>query len=148
MPRWIRLVAAVGLAISAGAVVAGRPTPVSAGGCNSWTGAGSSANWSVAANWSLGTPVNGQALCFPAHVNSSSTATLVDDITGLSVHNITNLGNYAVTGTSLTVAGALTGSNFTMYLHNPIVLGGVVTVGGFTFDGTVHGTGSLYVVGP
>jgi fibronectin-binding autotransporter adhesin len=146
MSRWFRLVLAVGLAISAGVVVAGRPTPVSAGGCNTWTGAGSSPNWSVAANWSLGTPVNGQALCFPAHPNPPTT--VVDDIAGLSVNNITNLANYTVTGESLTVAGALTGNNFEISLQNPIVLSGVVTVTGFTFDGPIHGTGSLDVLGP
>lgn len=146
MSRWFRLVLAVGLAVSAGVVVTARPTPVSAGGCNTWTGAGGSANWSVAANWSLGTPVNGQALCFPVHV--SPQLVLVDDIAGLSVNNITNLGNYTVTGQSLTVAGALTGDNFEMFLQNPIVLSGVVTVVGFSFDGPIHGTGSLDVLGP
>ncbi len=145
MSRWRRLslVAALAPALLVGFLV--RPLPVSAGGCNQWTGGALTSNWSDTANWTLGTPTNGQALCFPAVTGPTA---LTDDIAGLSVTGITFQASPppAITGLPLTVASSISGGSGSASIADPIVLTGAVTVSGaITLGGPISGSGSLQV---
>jgi fibronectin-binding autotransporter adhesin len=145
MPRWVRLGLAAAIAPMLFLGFFARPSSVSAAGCNQWTGAGTTANWSEAANWTLGVPVNGQALCFPGTPGGGA---LNDDITGLSVTGLDfqALPVHPIIGKSLSVANSITGGLFVQDMSNPIVLSGAVTVhGAFTLEGPISGSGSLDV---
>lgn len=92
------------LALLMAAMLAGHPLPGRAAATVTWTGAGATANWSDAANWSPGLPAPGDALVFPP-------------VSGqLSPQNDLGPGPYAaitVTGSGYTLTGgqvAVTGT--------------------------------------
>ena len=68
---------------------------------HTWTGGGSSANWSVGANWDVGVPGSGDSIAFPA---TSHTTSNNDLATTLAFNAITFAGSgYTVTGNQITV---------------------------------------------
>ncbi len=77
-----------------------------------WTGAGTTTKWSDGANWDTGTPpTNGDAVVFPPYSVTSPVASVVDDITALSLSGLTINDGYAFTATNgavVTLTGVLT----------------------------------------
>jgi hypothetical protein len=149
-----RMVAWLGIgsviALGGVALALASATRVAAAGCNQWSGSVDS-NWSTSANWSLGTPISGQSLCFPA--GAANAQAMTDDIPGLSVTSLTfsdDRGN-TVSGVSLTVSGTpaqiSVQSAVPVIFHNPIVvLANTTAAGWVNFDGAVSGGGGFTVV--
>ena len=99
-----------------------------------WTGSGANANWSTVGNWSGGVaPTSGNnTLIFGA---GQSQLTSVDDISALSVNEITLSGGYTVSGNAITLTGSggvgIDNQAGTNAFSDPITLGTDLT---FTED--------------
>jgi hypothetical protein len=62
-------------------------------GANTWTGSGGNTDWFTAGNWSLGTPVDGQNICFNSAATPNLSASFI-------ANSLTFLGSANVTITS------------------------------------------------
>ncbi len=105
---------------------------------HTWTGA-TSANWSVAGNWSEGTaPSPGESNVVLVFPQGASHLVNTNDIVGLSVETITITTTaasliYEMTGNGITLTAGLTFSNpgsgsYYAEWYIPLTLGGAVTV--------------------
>lgn len=133
----------------------GIALPAAAAGNNcTWTGA-TDTNFSTATNWSNcgGTaPQTGDNLVFDS-TSLTGTATLVNDVVGLSVANVTVQGSSGnvidVTGNTLTLTGNVTvtnGNYFEMTANMTLAGNPTFTLGNaayFTLNGIVSGTGNI-----
>lgn len=125
-------------------------------GAHVWSGA-VNGYWSVAGNWSSGgVPVAGEASLIVRFPSSVSLYQSTNNIPGLAVQRFEMTGNgHHVYGTSVTLAAAPTGTNFTMgagigaFLHLPLVLpagtyGAFVDLNGtLVFSSPISGAGGL-----
>ncbi len=149
--RLATCLAIAGVAAMGGlALAVAFPTRVAAAVCNEWSGAVNS-NWSTNANWSLGTPVSGQSLCFPA--GEANAQSMTDDIPGLSVTSLSfsdDRGN-AISGDELTISGAAAQVSVQglpeVVIDNALVVTGTTTIAGgvASVNGGVSGAGGFVV---
>lgn len=110
-----------------------------------WTGASSNL-WSVAGNWTLGTPTAGEALDFPAGVSQLATS---NDLSGMSFQSIEIDGaGYGFSGNAITVTNGIsstytTGSSQFAIDTTFTATETVDVAGGGTLDfaGTISGSG-------
>ena len=118
-----------------------------------WTGA-TDLKFNTATNWSgcgAGVPQAGDNLIFD-NTSLSASATLDNDITGLSVNDITfqgsNSGGFAfyLTGNAITLTGNITAnSTSSANISNNLVLSGnpILSGGYITLSGAISGTGNI-----
>jgi fibronectin-binding autotransporter adhesin len=116
--------------------------PVGAATTHTWTGGGSSANWSDAANWTDGAPSNGDNLIFSGTMRQINTNNLLT-----SVGTVTfNEGGYTLAGNNLTLNGNIGNNGNNTWAVN-LIIGAARTIESYagTSGGTltVSGTVSL-----
>jgi len=113
-----------------------------------WTGLGSNANWSTAANWNTDqAPSGGEDLVFPA---GAAQLTSNNDLAGKTFHSITfGAAGYTLTGDALTVTNGITATYTagTSQLDlNPTLVGtetvSVAAGGTLNVSGQIGGTGA------
>ena len=123
-----------------------------------WTGAGTTNNWSDAANWSAGVPTGGAAYSIDFPISATSN----DDISSLSLGTVQLDANSTVTssgGASISFATGggitVTGTNTGVVWQVPFDISGTVNIvdspsnGGMVFQnpGIISGSGSFIVTG-
>ncbi len=134
-------------------------------GPRTWTGAGTTGNWSNSTNWGGAVPGNGDLLIFGGSTRTVNT----NDLSALTVPWLKfNTGGFAIYGNALTVSSAITNSSGNNTINAPVTssgalrlqsdagtltLGGTVANGGqtltadgagnATISGVVSGTGAL-----
>ncbi len=88
--------------------LAGAARPVCAAE-NTWTGGGSSANWSDAGNWTDGVPANGDTLTFRGNTRQANTNDLLTSIGSVVIEE----SGFNISGNALTLNGTFgnTGNN-------------------------------------
>lgn len=85
-----------------------------------WTGLGSSNNWSDSGNWDAGVPVNGDDIIIP---ETTPRNTSNNDLTNLVINNITfpyistNAPTFTLTGNNLFISGNFSNNRFATYLN-------------------------------
>lgn len=121
---------------------------------HTWTGAGDGQHWSDPNNWAGGAPAAAEAnltLVFPADAQVVSTT---NDVSGLSVQEITFAGAYNVSGNDLTLAGSIATGGFAVNWAAPITLAtdGTLGSGGtqanpasFAISSPIDGTGNVTI---
>ncbi|HVS58128.1 MAG TPA: hypothetical protein VHD60_00090 [Candidatus Saccharimonadales bacterium] len=151
-------------------------TAFAAGNNCTWTGGGDGATFSDSANWSScgsTVPQNGDSLVFPISALGTDYATLNNDLSGLSVNNITfsgantwpnggstgdffglNIGGDALTitgnisntttSTDSTLTNPLRFDNSLTFAGNPTLAAGH---GGLMFTGAIAGSGNITTTG-
>lgn len=131
------------LALTVLAGVLGGDTTFAAS--KTWTGAGTDTKFSTSANWSpAGAPANGDSLIF---ATTGSDLSMTDDIANLTVSGITATGanNISITGsgtgTTLTIAGDVTGSTGDLVIDVSHIILAVDST--FTNVGTVGDAANL-----
>jgi hypothetical protein len=148
-------------------------TVLAAGNDCTWTGAGDGTSFSDASNWSScgsTVPQTGDNLVFDISSLGSGYASLTDDISNLSVNDITFSGNntwpstntfygLVISGNALAVTGnmtnATTSTDSTQYnqleFDNDMTISGSPTLaaghGGFSFKGAISGSGTITTTG-
>jgi hypothetical protein len=133
------------LALSAGAAIL------------SWSGAGSSGNWSDSGNWGFaGTPATGDTLIFPAAQPRLNNTNNIAGLTLNQVRFVGASGGYAIFGNSVTITNGIEATNSAgaNVLSNNIVLGSagvflvdVATGAKLVLGGTLSGTPGLLKIG-
>ena len=126
-------------------------------GPRTWTGGGTTGNWSDAANWAGAVPGNGDFLTFAGATRTINT----NDLSSLSVPWLKfNAGGFSIYGNALTVTGALTNSSGNNTINAAITSGGALrlqsdagtlTLGGAVANGgqtlTADGAGNTTISG-
>ena len=113
-----------------------------------WTGGGSDANWTSAANWGGSAPVAGDSLFFGGSVKLTNTNNFT---AGTSFSNLifaTDAGAFVLNGNQITLDGGLSNLSTTAKIVNaPLLLNGIRTIFGsnalFTVNGVLSGPGGL-----
>ena len=123
----------------------------------SWSGAGSSANWSDIGNWGFaGTPTNGDTLIFsaaqPRLINSNNIASLTLN----QIRFVGASGGYSISGNAFTLTNSIEATNTAGInaITNNITLSSpgdfvvnVATGAKFVFGGTLSGSAGLLKIG-
>lgn len=111
-----------------------------------WTGAGTNANWSTAANWGGTVPQTGDSLLFLGGANRTN----VNDLSGLSVNTVQfGDGGFSLTGNPLAVSGGITNATGTNMIGLNLALsgGGISSAGALALAGNLSGSSGMTLSG-